>query len=991
MWHIMTLRKKTLLTIAITVIVLMTTIYAILSQVLLKGFTSLEYRYAHKDVERFVDTLEVSLDQLNAHVRDWAAWDDTYQFIVDENKTYEQSNLGNQTLHYLEINLMAFLDTSGSIVYTKMIDLDTEKGISLPPELPSLLKDDAILHHGPHVCTGKTGIMMIGNQPMLIAAHPIMTSRCQGPVRGTLIIGRYLDWEKIQELNKRTHVFASVLTLSEIDILQDTEEAHDQISETNPIVSLPLSQDSIAGYTLLQDIHGDPALMLRVVNWRDIFQQGQTSLYYLMISIILISIASGVAIITLLEKVVLSRLAHLSSQVNTIGATGDLSDRVDYTGHDELTILAKNINRMLGALEMAQHERQQSEARYRAVIEQASEGIFLFDVESHYIVESNAAFERIFGYNKDEIRQLTIYHLVAHNPASIDQHIQRVQQNKRFFLGERQYRRKDGNLVDVEVSSVHISFRDRDLQCAVVRDITDRKQREREMHAIAIVASALRSIPTRARMIHVILEQTEALLQAQDSALMMAIPGSNAVSVELAHGQWATSTGRRFHRTDLLEPNPDVQFCPLSPSPEAVACAPLITNGHTIGTLWIGRDTHMSRTELRILTAIGDIAAAAIHRASLYEQTEHHVKELTTLHAIDMAISSTLDLSSMLKVFLDQVITHLPIDGAALMLYNPYMRTLTYASGRGEDGYAMEGFECRLGEGQAGRAALERHIVTLKRNDDGTWYTEPDYALYSRLNKPFPATYAVPLIARGEVKGVMQLFHRTNFDPDPEWPDFLEALAAHTAIAIDNVQLLQDLQRSRDELTLTYDATLEGWVRALDLRDKETEGHSQRVTRMTVRLAEAMGMSNAELMHVRRGALLHDIGKIGIPDSILLKAGPLNPEEQKLMRKHPEYAYSMLAPITYLRPALDIPYCHHERWDGTGYPRGLKGEEIPLAARIFAVVDVWDALLSDRPYRKGWNPEDVYEHIESRAGNHFDPKVVEAFLELVQAERNIHI
>ncbi len=189
------------------------------------------------------------------------------------------------------------------------------------------------------------------------------------------------------------------------------------------------------------------------------------------------------------------------------------------------------------------------------------------------------------------------------------------------------------------------------------------------------------------------------------------------------------------------------------------------------------------------------------------------------------------------------------------------------------------------------------------------------------------------------------------------------------------------MQRSNLDLTLAYDTTIEGWSRVLDLRDKETEGHSRRVTEMTLRMAHTIGMNTADVVHVRRGALLHDIGKMGIPDAILLKPGPLTDDEWVIMRKHPVYAYEMLAPIAYLQPALDIPYCHHEKWDGSGYPRGLKGEEIPLAARIFAVVDVWDAMRSDRPYPAGRPDEQVREHIQSLSGTHFDPQVVRVFVE----------
>jgi putative nucleotidyltransferase with HDIG domain len=199
-------------------------------------------------------------------------------------------------------------------------------------------------------------------------------------------------------------------------------------------------------------------------------------------------------------------------------------------------------------------------------------------------------------------------------------------------------------------------------------------------------------------------------------------------------------------------------------------------------------------------------------------------------------------------------------------------------------------------------------------------------------------------------------------------------------------QMVASLYRSKMDLVQAYDSTLEGWSKALELRDKETEGHTQRVTEMTLRLAHAFGISGEDIANVRRGALLHDIGKMGIPDDILLKEGPLSEDEWEIMRKHPQYAYDMLKEINYLHPALDIPYYHHERWDGSGYPLGLKGEEIPLAARIFAIVDVWDALSSNRPYRMALPPDEVSLIIKDGSGTHFDPLVVDKFFEVVSAD-----
>jgi putative two-component system response regulator len=198
------------------------------------------------------------------------------------------------------------------------------------------------------------------------------------------------------------------------------------------------------------------------------------------------------------------------------------------------------------------------------------------------------------------------------------------------------------------------------------------------------------------------------------------------------------------------------------------------------------------------------------------------------------------------------------------------------------------------------------------------------------------------------------------------------------------IQERAKLREANTQLLSAYEATIEGWSHAMDLRDRETEGHSQRVTELTVKLARALGIVDNDIMHIRRGALLHDMGKIGIPDSILHKPDKLTDEEWQIMRKHPQLAYDMLYPIEYLRPALEIPLTHHEKWDGTGYPRGLKGEEIPIVARLFAVVDVWDALTSDRPYRPAWSQEESLTYIREQSGKHFDPQVVDLFFNIIK-------
>ncbi len=407
---------------------------------------------------------------------------------------------------------------------------------------------------------------------------------------------------------------------------------------------------------------------------------------------------------------------------------------------------------------------------------------------------------------------------------------------------------------------------------------------------------------------------------------------------------------------------------------------PLIVHERAIGVLSAHRSEvdAFSQDDLDLLTVVARYLAGAFEVARLYDEADRRLRQLQALREIDMAITGSLDLTVTLNIFLDKVTTQLKVDAADVLLADESERTLHYAAGRGLRATPPQQSHLRLGMDFAGRAGLDRRPVVIPDLSKASGFRRTAWV----ASEGIVAYCAVPLVAKGHVKGVLELFHRSLLNPTRDWQDYLDALARQAAIAVNEATLFDALQRSNAELALAYDTTLEGWSRALDLRDRMTEGHSQRVTELTVRLTHAMGVSDTDTVHLRRGALLHDIGKMAIPDSILHKPGPLTEEEWAIMRRHPVYAYELLVPITYLRPALDIPYCHHERWNGAGYPRGLGGEQIPLAARIFAVADVWDALRSERPYRSAWAADKVREYIREQAGQHFDPRVVEVFLQL---------
>ncbi|MGV8025382.1 MAG: HD domain-containing phosphohydrolase [Anaerolineaceae bacterium] len=381
------------------------------------------------------------------------------------------------------------------------------------------------------------------------------------------------------------------------------------------------------------------------------------------------------------------------------------------------------------------------------------------------------------------------------------------------------------------------------------------------------------------------------------------------------------------------------------------------------------------------LICVASLVEDETERIHLDRTRATQLQRLDALRRIDLSILGSLDLNLILNIITDECSKKLGVDAVCIYQYDPIQNFLEYKSGIGFTTSGWQRFHVAPGEGLAGQVILSRKLVQI--NDLSK--SDVKYKRFPLLKEEkFVSYVGVPLISKGEIIGVLEVFQRSQLDKKDDWLGFLEMLAGQTAMAIENVNQFEELQQSNMNLALAYDRTLEGWSKTLELRDEEIEGHTLRVAEIAVRLAAELGMKKNDLIQIRRGALLHDIGKIAIPDTILHKPGPLTDEEWVLMKQHPKIAYDLLSPIQYLRPALNIPYMHHEKWDGSGYPLGLKGEQIPLEARIFAVVDVWDALYSDRPYRKAWPEEKVIDYIKEQSGKHFDPIVVEHFIKIIK-------
>ena len=377
----------------------------------------------------------------------------------------------------------------------------------------------------------------------------------------------------------------------------------------------------------------------------------------------------------------------------------------------------------------------------------------------------------------------------------------------------------------------------------------------------------------------------------------------------------------------------------------------------------------------RVLVTILDIT----ERKKAEEQIRIQLRYLAALHAVDMAISASMDLPITLRVLINQVHQQLFVDAVSILILDPHTQTLKYSAGIGFKTSIIEKTNLRLGQSYAGQAALERKIITADN------LQSPQSLLHTKDfdQEEFTHYLGIPLISKGIVKGVLELFKRNPFTQEASWMVLLESLAGQAAIAIENAFLMDEVQKVNLNLRSAYDATIEGWAKSIDIRNGDSEEHSKHIADLAVELAQSAGLHGEGLLSLRHGALLHDIGKLAVPENILLKPGPLTAEEWTVMKTHPLAAKSLLNSIEFLHDALEIPYGHHERWDGTGYPQGLKGEEIPFSARIFSVVDCWESLRSDRPWRKAWTDGNALDYIENNAGKAFDPYVVDKFKQMI--------
>ncbi|AZI44129.1 PAS domain S-box protein [Deinococcus psychrotolerans] len=616
-----------------------------------------------------------------------------------------------------------------------------------------------------------------------------------------------------------------------------------------------------------------------------------------------------------------------------------------------------------------------SEERHRQIATQLQRTLDLsldlinsIDAEGRFVTMS-AACQQILGYTPEELIGRSYLDFVHPDDRAIT-----VQEDDQITAGQpttsfqNRYLHKDGRVVWLEWAAV--SLPDEPLTYCVARDVTERRAAEEDQAFLAAIVNA-----SHDAILGVTLDSTirswnagAEELYGYTAAEAFGQPMTLVVPPEL-HAEQLEML-RRAGQGHRVEPFESVRIAKDGHRiPVFVTVSPILdVAGRVIGISKVAQDITARQAAEREIQALNQ---------DLMRQVDY----VTSLRTIDQSIASSADPSITLGLILDNICQQLGVDAATALLFNFETLNLDYAATRGFSASILQGTAVKLGVGLAGQVALSRQPLSVPDLD--SVLVLPDWREVIE-QEGLTAYYAAPQIAKNQVLGVIEVLNRQALPISPPWLEMLETLVGQAAIAVDNARLFEELERSNLELRLAYDETIEGWARALDLRDRETEGHSRRVTEMTVALCQRLDASPEQLVHVRRGALLHDIGKMGIRDAVLLKPGKLTDEEWVEMKQHPRYAVDLLSPIKFLRPALDIPEYHHEKWDGSGYPLGLKGEAIPRAARAFAVVDVYDALTSDRPYRQAWSRARAIEHIQSSAGTHFDPAVVQIFVQMLE-------
>jgi len=814
----MSLRKKTLLIILTTLIVSIAVLAGISRIILLDSFFIVEQEDTRRNVERVLDALSKEITTLTRIGCDWAAWDDTYAFIADENERYIQVNLVDSTFKNLNLNIMLYINSDGRLVYGAGYDLNTGERVAVPESFRGHISENSFLlrHTGPESII--KGFVTLPEGPMFVVSLPIVTSEGEGPVRGSLIIGRYLDTKEIEYFSNLTHL-SLVFAVNNNQIPPDFKEAFSYLTDKKVFVQ-PLNKDKVAGYTLLKDIYGNPALILRVDTPRDFFKEGQRSAHYFIFSLALICLAVLMVIMFLLEKFVISRLTRLIRNVGKIGLSKDLSARVSITGKDELYELAGEINGMLGALEQAQQKIQKSEEQYRRLFNEALTGNYISTLEGK-IVLCNLAFARLFGFDTIEEVISASDVLLFPGEQGREDCLNLLRERKTLQFTEYDLRQKDGKQITVlqNITGIYNETGELIQLQGYILDVTERKRIEEQLKFLSL-------------------------------------------------HDFVTGLYNRTYFEEEMKRLENGAFVPVG----IIIC-------DVDGLKFVNDTFGHDRGDVLLITA-----------ANIIKKSFHTSDVVARIGGDEFAVL-------------------LPCSPAGLV-----------------------------------EKACQRIMEAI--------------AVYNQTGPDFPLSISLGYaLSNDKSVDIHELFKEA-----------------------DNNMYRQKLQNKQSSRSAVFQTLM----KALEAKDFLTEGHTDRLHKLSTVLAIAARLPERRtITDLGLLAQFHDIGKVGVPDKILFKKGSLTPNETAEIQQHCEIGHRIAQSVLDLVPIADWILKHHEWWNGEGYPLGLKGEEIPLECRILAIVDAYDTMTSDRPYRKAMTREEALIELRKCAGTQFDPLLVEKFTELV--------